>query len=273
MATRPLIPIVLLALVTPWAAAEAAPGRLATMSELEVNEPVEGDVVAIGADVVLGPQAVVSGHAISIFGKVRVQPGARVGGRVIALSSLASLTVDRVRGTDGRRADLGVKLLVAGGWLLVTTLITFLWPARVRRGAAALTELGMRTVALGLLVAVTLVAALIAAIGFGPMVGVPLAVAIAVAFTVGKAFGLAVTGAWLGSAGLQRLAPGRVHPSTSAVFLGVAAMLMVRFLPVVGGAAWTAVVVVSLGAAVFAAAITIDRSSAKAAGTPRPTGS
>ncbi len=234
------------------------------MSELEVNERVEGDVVAIGADVILGPEAVVGGHAVAIFGKVHLRPGARVEGRVIALSSLASLTVDRVRGPEGRRADLGVKLLVAGGWLLATTLLAFLWPTGVRRGAAILPQLGLRTVVLGLMVALTLVAALVAAIGLGPLVGVPLAITIAVAFTIGKALGLAVLGAGVGSAMLRRLIPGRLYQVTVNAFVGVAAMLMVRFVPVVGGVAWTALVVVALGAAIFAVTAATHRTATEA---------
>ncbi len=238
------------------------------MSDLSVNEQVEGDVVAIGGDVVLGPEAVVSGHAVSIFGKVHAEPGARVEGRVIALSSLASLTVDRVRGSDGRRADLGVKLLVAGVWLLITTLLAFLVPARVRRGAAILPQLALRAVVLGLMVALTLVAALVAVIGLGPLLGVPLAVTIAAVFTAGKAFGLAVLGAGLGSVVLRRLVPSRMFPVTVNVFVGVGVILMARFLPVVGGAAWTLIVVVALGAAV--AALTMATHSTAAEATEPP---
>jgi hypothetical protein len=268
MVFRPLIVAIVGALIVPWAAVEAAPSVLSVASELEIDEPVDGDVVALGADLVLGPGAVVTGHAVSIFGEVHVAPGARVEGRVIALSSLASLTVDRVDGRQGRRVDLGVKMLVAGGWLLATTLVAFLWPTRVRRASTTLPGFGWRTVALGLLVALTLVAALIAALGLGPLVGVPVAVAIALAFTAGKALGLAVLGAALGSAILQRLIPSRVHPVTTTVFVGVVGMLVVRFLPVVGGGAWTVLVVVCLGAAVSALITATQPSTATPAGSP-----
>lgn len=265
MATRPLIAVIVVGLVASWAAADTAPARVAAMSELEINERVAGDVVAIGADVVLGPEASVSGHAVSIFGKVHVSPGATVEGRVIAVDSLASLTVDRVSGAEGRRADLGVKLLVAGGWLVATTLTAFLWPARVRRGASTLREQGFRTVALGLMMALTLVAALIAVIGLGPVMGVPLAVTIAVVFTAAKVLGLAVLGAGIGELLLRSLVPGRIVPVTVDVLVGVGVMLMARFVPVVGGAAWTVFVVVALGAAIFAVTMAAHHTSAGAA--------
>jgi hypothetical protein len=272
MASRPLIAIVATLLLAPLAAAADGPSRLATMSELAVNERVDGDVVAIGGDVVLGPSADVSGHAVSIFGKVHVQPGARIGGRVIAVDSLASLTVDRVRASEGRHADLGLRFLVAGGWLLATTLIAFLWPGFVRRGAAAVPELGLRAVILGVMVALTLVAALVAVLGLGPSMGVPLAITIAVAFTAGKAVGLAILGAAVGAAVLRRLVPGRLFPATAIVFVGVGAMLAVRFIPVVGGAAWTLLVVLALGAAVVALTMATDHPSAESSHAPTGSG-
>jgi hypothetical protein len=267
MAPRPLIAVIVALLLAP-SAADAGPSRFAAMTELAISERVDGDVVVVGADLVLGPSADVSGHAVAIFGKVHAADGARIGGRVIAVDSLASLTVDRVRGAQGRRVDLGLRLLVAGGWLLATTLLGFLWPAGVRRGAAALSRLGLRTGLLGVMVALTLVAALVAAIGLGPAVGVPLALAIAVAFTAGKAVGLTVLGARLGSAALRRLIPGRLFPVTVDVFVGVGCMLMVRFIPAVGGGAWTLLVVVALGAAIVALIMTTDRAPAEASHAP-----
>jgi hypothetical protein len=268
MAPRALIAIAVAMLLAPLVAASDGPSRFSTMSELAINEPIEGDVVAIGADVVLGPSAEVSGHAVSVFGDVRVDPGATVGGRVIAVDSLASLTVDRVREPGGRRTDLGLRLLVSGCWLLATTLIAFLWPRFIRVGAAAVPDLGLRAVVLGVMVALTLVAALVAVIGLGPSMGVPLAVTIAAVFTAGKAVGLATLGAGLGSLLLRRLIPGRLFPVTVTVFVGVAAMLMVRFLPAVGGVAWTLLVILALGAAVAAITLAAGRASAEAAESP-----
>jgi hypothetical protein len=191
---------------------------------------------------------------------------------VIAVDSLASLTVDRVRESGRLRADLGLRLLVAGGWLLATTLIAYFWPGFVRRGAGATPELGLRAAVLGVMVALTLVAALVAVIGLGPSLGVPLAITIAVAFTAGKAVGLAIVGAALGAAVLRRLIPGRLFPVTVSVFVGVVAMLMVRFIPAVGGAAWTLLVVLALGAAVVALTTATDRTSAEASHAPPVSG-
>ena len=135
----------------------------------------------------LGPDAVVRGHAVAIFGSVRAAPGARVEGRMIGLASLAGLAVEPATDDGGPRLRMAVRLLTAGAWLLATTLIAFLWPARIRYGVSVLPQLGFKVAVLGGMVAVTLVAALIAAIGLGPLAGPPLAALLAVAFLAVKA--------------------------------------------------------------------------------------
>jgi hypothetical protein len=245
-----------------------APARVTALAELHVDGVVDGDVVALGGDVVLGPNAVVHGHAVAVFGSVRAAPGASVEGRKIALASLAGVALEPTAGEDGGRLRAGVRLLTAGGWLLATTLIAFVWPVRIRYGVAVLPQLGLKVVALGAMVAITLLAALIAAIGLGPMAGLPLAAVLGVAFLLVKAVGLTVLGGGIGAAVFARLAAGRSLPLTASVFVGVLAMLMVRFLPVIGGAAWTLLALVALGAGVFAVTMAPHRNPAEVIGSP-----
>ncbi len=256
MATRQLIALFVFGLILGHGQmATASSARVGALSEMRVNEEVDGDVVVIGGDVVLGPQAHVHGHAVSIFGSVRVEPGAQVDGRVIGLSSLASLSLAPIQEDQGGHLDTALRFATAGGWLFVTTLIAFLWPAPIRRGVASLPQLGAKTLVLGVMVAITLVAGLIAVVGLGPFLGLPLAAAVAVAFLVVKALGLAVLGGGLGAVLLHRAVPSRMLPITTQVFVGVVAMLMIRFVPVVGGFAWTALVLVALGTGVFVATL------------------
>lgn len=233
----------------------AAPAKVTALAELRVNEIVDGDVVALGGDVVLGPDAVIRGHAVAVFGTVRAAPGARVEGRSISLASLAGVAIAESGGGD-LRVRTGLRLLTAGGWLLATTLLAWLWPGRVRYGVALLPQLRLRIGVLGAMLALTLLAALIAAIGLGPAAGLPLAAILGVAFLAVKAVGLSVLGGGIGGWLLGRLVAGRRLPLTTSVFVGVLAMLMVRFLPVIGGAAWTLLAVVALGAGVFAVTMT-----------------
>jgi hypothetical protein len=247
--------------------AMAAPGRAAALADLVVDETVDGDVVTIGGDVVLGPGADVHGHVVAMYGRVQRDPAARVDGRVIAVSSLSGLQLEQPDGS----VQTAVRVLVAGCWLLTTTIIGFLLPGRVRLGVWLVRSVGAKMLVLGVLVYITLFAALVAVVGLGPTLGVPLFMTLALAFELVKALGLAVLGAWLGGALLHRVTD-RSVPITVHVFLGVAAMLAARMVPVVGGVAWTALSVVALGAAVFTVAMAPGRGAvhpARTAGAPR----
>jgi hypothetical protein len=251
-------------------AVQAQPGQTAVLADLEINRPIAGDAVVFGADLVLGPHASVSGDAVSVggnvvladgatvnrhvvamLGEVEVAPGARVGGRVLSFASLATLARGRGNEQHVLQVDMGLRLLASGGWLLVTTGLAFLFPARMRYGAWSLPSLGLRVPALGTLVALTIVASLVAALGFGPALGVPLAAGLMVVFFAAKCFGLTVVGCAVGNAVLRRW----IHhptPISLEVFVGVLALLALRFLPVVGETLWTVVTLVALGAGVAA---------------------
>ena len=119
---------------------------------------------------------------------------------------------------------------------------------------------------LELLVAVTVFAAMVAAVGLGPRLGVPLGAALTLVALVGKGYGLAVLGGALGSR-LTRTVRRR-PPLTAQVFTGVALLLLARLVPVVGEAAWTLVSVTALGAGVFVLALAPDSSAVHAAAGP-----
>lgn len=228
----------------------AGPGRAAFLEPLRVNEAVSGDVVAIGGDVVLGPQARIDGHAVSVFGRVVADPGARVEGRTLEVASLSSLTLREGGKATPLEVRAGVRLLDCGVWLLITTLIAVLFPAWLRRGAVTLGGLGVRVAVMGLLVALTFIAALVAVLGIGGPVGIGLAVALLLAFLLAKALGLALVGAVVGS-WLLRLFLHRLAPVSVAVFLGMLLLLMLRFVPLAGDPLWTVVSVVAVGAGVL----------------------
>jgi hypothetical protein len=235
-------------------------GKAAALTDLVINEKVDGDVVVIGGDAVLGPTADVRGHVVAMHGGVQLDPAARVEGRVISVSSLGGLQLEQVEGG----VEIAVRLLVAGSWLLVTTLIGYLLPAKVRIGAWLVPSMGVRAPVLGVLVFITLFAALVAVVGLGPTLAVPLLATLSIAFELVKAFGLAVLGAWFGGVVLHRLTE-RSLPVSFHVFLGVALMLVARVIPVVGSAVWTVLSVVALGVAVFTVALAPRHGAAGAA--------
>lgn len=256
-------------------AATAFSGQTAVLSTLAVNEPVEGDVVAFGADIELGPDARVSGDAVAVGGDVRLVEGARVGrhvvavfgstdvpsntqvgGRILAFASLAGLQTG-AGGENPLKVDFAMRLLASGGWLLVTTGFAFLFPARFRCAAWAVPVLGLKVPLIGLLAGLTIVASLVAALGLGPALGVPLVAALMIVFFVAKAAGLTVLACWSGAGVLRRWLH---HPTPISLdaFVGVLMLLAVRFLPFVGETLWTVISIVGLGASLAVISVSPD---------------
>jgi len=250
------VPLALvLALAFAVANAVASP-QVATLDDLAINEQVDGDVLVLGGDVTLGPEARISGHVVTIGGTIHADPAAEVKGRTIAIRSLATLTLHPSSGAGDDAASLtaALRLLSAGGWLLATTLLAALLPARLRYGVWAVPRLGLKILLIGIMATVTLIAAIVAVLGLGPAIGVPLVAALALVFVAGKAVGLTVLGGWLGALLLRRMTT-RMLPLSLTVFAGVLVLQVVRFVPLAGGLIWSAVSVAAIGAGVFSLAL------------------
>jgi len=269
-------------LLTVTSVVEAAPGRTAVLTDLEINESVEGDVVVFGADLVLGARARITGDAVSVGGDVRIVPGAEVGrhvvavlgaveidgnaeigGRILSLSSVASLATGAASAGRPHQGSFAMRLLASGGWLLVTTGIAFLFPIRMRFAAWSVPALGFRIPALGLMIALTAAASVLAALGLGPALGVPLIAALMVLFFIAKALGLTVLGCVGGTWVLRRW----VHhplPISLEVFVGVLVLLALRFAPVVGQTLWTLISIMALGASIVVVSVSGDPARAEA---------
>jgi hypothetical protein len=257
-------------------ASAADTGRTTVLSDLRINEPVFGDVVVFGADLELGPEARVEGDAVAVGGDIRVAKGAvvkrhvvavlggaevpvdaDVGGRVLCFSSPATLLSTSTVRESSLRADVSMRLLAAGGWLLVTTGLAFLFPIRMRYGAWAVPSLGVKVPALGMMAGLTVFASLIATLGLGPVLGVPLVGGLMVVFFVARAVGLTVLGCWIGAMVLKRWIRHPL-PISLEVFVGVLVLLAVRFLPVIGETLWTLISLVALGASIAVMSVSTD---------------
>ena len=286
VAQRPLALLIpILVAISLSSAIASASARTSVLADLEVNEAVSGDVVVFGADLELGPlaqidgdavavggsvraakDAVVSGHVVAVFGETRVPPGTQIGGRVLPFSSLASLLPASSGQRPTLQASVSMRLLTAGGWLLVTTGLAFLFPVRMRYAAWAVPVLGLRIPALGIMAGFTVMAALIAALGLGPGLGVPLVAGLMVVFFVAKAVGLTVLGCWVGTIVLRRLGQHPL-PISLEVFVGALVLIAVRFFPFVGETLWNLISLVALGASIAVAGVTLDAMRAEASGT------
>ncbi|MEE4272548.1 MAG: hypothetical protein V2I67_12790 [Thermoanaerobaculales bacterium] len=269
--------VLVAALCVPATVTTAAVPRTTVFNDIVVNEVVHGDVVAFEADVHLGPRADVSGdvvvvggslriderahvgrHVLAVFGDVHASPGAVVEGRTLAFSSLSSVAL--IPGQEAPlQVSLAVRLLTSGVWLLITTVLAFGFSTRLRFGVWVLPRLGARVLVLGVAAGVTFFAAIVAVLALGPNLGIPLAAAVTVVFFGLRAVGLTVIGGCLGSLALRRLYE-RPMPLTVEVFAGVALLLLVRFVPFVGGVLWSVCSIAALGTGIIALASSISES-------------
>lgn len=253
----------------------AVPSHTTVFNDLLVNEKLDGDVVAFEADVHLGPRADVAGdvvvvggdlhldsrarvrrHVVAIFGDVVAAPDAVVEGRTLAFSSLSNVAL-RPGNRTPLQVNLAVRLVTSGGWLLVTTALAFGLSTRLRYAVWMLPRLGFRVLVLGLAAGITFFAAIVAGLGLGPTLGVPMAAALTVVFFSFRAVGLAVIGGLLGGL-LVRRWYGRPLPLTLEVFVGVLAMLIVRFLPFLGGLLWSVCSIAALGTGIIVLATIVS---------------
>jgi len=278
VARRPLdfLSLFIFSLLCLLAEVSAASGRTAVLTDLTVDEPLDGDVVVFGADLVLGPGARVDGdavviggdirvaeeaevtrHVVSVLGNAEVPDAAKIGGKVLSLESLATLMPASSARDASLRGDLSMHILTAGGWLLVTTALAFGFPVRMRYGAWSLPRLGVRIPAMGIMVGLTVIASLIAALGLGPAIGVPMVAALMIVSFAAKSIGLTVLGCWVGSTVLRRWFHHPL-PISLDVFVGVLLLLALRFLPVAGETLWTLISLVALGASIAVIGVSVD---------------
>jgi len=276
MASYRLIPAVAIAIVFVAGSLEAAaPPRTTVFNNIVINEVVDGDVVAFEADVHLGPIAHVSGdvivvsgdlrldaqsrvgrHVLTIFGDIQAAPGSVVEGRTLSFSSLSSVVLSPGEGIP-LQVNLAVRLVTSGGWLLVTTALAFGLSTRLRYGVWVLPRLGVKVLVLGVAAGITFFAGVVAVLGLGPTLGVPLAAGLTVVFFALRAVGLTVIGGFLGGVILGRLYS-RPLPLTLEVFFGVLLLLVVRFVPFVGGVLWSVSSIAALGTGIIALAATVS---------------
>ena len=148
------------------------------------------------------------------------------------------------------QVDLAVRMLTSGGWLVVTTTLAFAMATRLRYGVWLFPRLGLKVLVLGTAAGVTFFAAVVAALGLGPTLGVPMAAALTVVFFALRAVGLTVIGGSIGGVVLRHRF-GHPLPLTAEVFVGVTLLLLVRFVPLVGGVLWTLCSLAALGTAIL----------------------
>lgn len=223
--------------------------------DLRVRGSVEGDVIVLGGEVTIESEGRVGGNAQALGGVVELQPGAEVGGRIAAYPRLHSSLLALF---DGPALGIGwwspslllLKLGLAAAWILWAALCALFASRPLRRTAVSFEAGPLRLFAIGLGVVLTLTLAMVVLTVLLPLAAaMPLLLLTALLLLGLKLWGVAALGLSLGRQLQTRLTAATPLILGPAV-IGMLALNLLRFVPVLGVVAWAAFSLVGVGAAV-----------------------
>jgi hypothetical protein len=233
-----------------------------------VDGTVHGDIAAIGGDVYLNPTARVEGDVVSVGGTVHEQPGAYVSGKTMTVAGGApgagfGRRVRMHRWREGWRDEWdSFRLVNAFVGLVVATLLTllvvWLFPSRVRSGTETArrhpaTSIGIGALVYALFIPSVIALVIVVALLCITIIGIPLALAALLGyflfFVVFGLFGLVIgatlVGEWLArKRGAADLPLWQV--AVTGALLIVGARFIGRVFQVLPGVHWLGTLVVVL---------------------------
>ena len=236
-------------------AGEALSDVAALEGSVEVTGRVDGDVVVLGGDVRLGPEAEVGGDIFVLGGTIRAAPGAHAGGRMVSYPTASSALVTLVEGPSlglgfTSPVVMGAKLALLAAWAALLLVLFASSGRQLLETADGVRREPHRSFVTGLTGVLALVlTALFFSAFTGGLVGVPLLVLVVLLALILKLWGMVAVfyalGDWLGRRLLRRR---RMRPLNAAT-LGLVALGILKFLPYVGVWVWTAATLIGIGAA------------------------
>jgi hypothetical protein len=200
---------------------------------VRIDGRVDGDVVVIGGGLHLGPKAIIEGNAVSVLGRVSLDPGASVRGSIDeAVVPWASITFDPDWDSSGWWSGLAFwgSLVRLSFTMAVAVLLTLMAPNWIGQisdrspGASILTGLAVEVLFVPALV-ILIVALTVSIIGIPLLAVIPFLLAAFALLWVGGFAGVAVR---LGRAlrGRGSLAP----PTVTDFLIGYAIIIAVTVL-------------------------------------------
>ena len=222
-----------------------------------IDGTVDGDVVAVGGDVVLGPKAAVEGDVFVLGGTLDDSGGGSVKGRSVALPDVSPSWLVLAEGpalglSSFSPAVLGMKLALLASWMLVAIVLLVVASPGVSSTSRAIAEEPLRSFGTGVVAVLTL---FLLVLLFGSLLdallGVPLVLLVLTAAMVLKLWGVVAVFCWLGGVVAGVVAKrGRRHWQWAVrdTIVGLLALGTLKMLPLVGVWAWTAATLVGMGA-------------------------
>lgn len=206
--------------------------------------------VAIGGGVKLGSGARVDQDVVSMGGTISRDPGAEVGGEEVSIGSaalpgIASLVGSRML-LDGRESTaftVGQVLAKFVVFFALGLLVLALFPRRIEVVATTFTSNPWKAIFTGLLGVVALPFLLLLLVA--TVIGIPLVPVAALLVVAAGVLGFTALASYVG-----RALPLRIEKGTGVLQLaiGTAILVLVTSIPLLGWMAWTAALLLTLGA-------------------------
>ena len=236
-----------------------------------------GEVVAVGGNIELGPNADVSGDVVVVGGSLQRDPGAVVHGQIQQVSFNQNRLFAWVKSAlfKGRllcfESGTGWAWVVAGAALGLYLLIALIFPRGIEKCAETLEQRPGFTILTALLtmLAMPLVITLLAITGIGILV-IPFLVT---GLFAAKLFGRATMLAWFGRRFTGWLGGGLFSHVVMNVLIGGILVALLYTVPILAFIVSMLIGILGLGAVIYALILSMRRNGAKpapaaAAGTP-----
>ncbi|MBK9517159.1 MAG: hypothetical protein IPO09_07335 [Anaeromyxobacter sp.] len=206
-------------------------------------------VVAVGGDVRVGPGASIEQDAVSVGGRVQVDPSGDVGGQRTAvaipgISGLLGKLSDRLDDSDSSPGwSLAGALAKYAVYLALALLLLTVFPRRIEAVAASVVADPVKSLLAGLLglLAQPFVTILLVV----TLVGIPLVLVQVLGVLVAGVFGFTALAWWLGRQLPLKVSRGAV---VLQLALGLGIIFLLTQIPVLGWLVWAAALMASFGA-------------------------
>jgi hypothetical protein len=234
-------------------ASEALDTVGAVNGAVRVSGRVQGDVIAMGGDVVLERTARVAGDIFVLGGRLEARPGSTIGGRSVSYPSLGSAWLILLEGpslglSSLSRVVIAAKLALLAAWLGWALLLFATNGREILDTSEAVSREPFRSFVVGLsgVLALFLTALFLTALA-AALVSVPLLFLVVLIALLLKLWGLVAvfhaSGRWL----VSRLSSRRWSALNHAV-VGLLALGGLKLMPVVGTWVWTVASLIGVGA-------------------------
>jgi hypothetical protein len=232
---------------------EALSDVAALDGSVRVTGRVAGDVIVVGGDVELGPEARIGGDVFAVGGTVEAAAGATVEGQTVAHPTASAVWLTLLEGPGlGAAATtplvLGAKLALMAAWMALTLFLFAVSGREVLSTSHTVRQEPFRCFVTGLTGVLALALTAIAFGAFAPAIaGAPLLILVMLFALLLKLWGMVAVFHALGERAL-RLARRPRALALNAATTGLLILGVMKFAPMVGAWVWTVATLIGVGA-------------------------